>query len=137
MARIITLSIALFAFSLQSQGIAHESTAEKSVVYDDGVGAKIEFHLPCFGRQDGLLIHYSTFSIGAVKDEKILLNASLHGKRTEDGEFFFGSIIIPSSIVDSSEINLHGGPKNSTRGYSKKLKVSDFKKVTREKSWTP
>lgn len=75
-------------------------------------------------------------AIAVVKDDKFVLFTRLSGAKTKDGETFFGKIIIPSELVESAEIEMLGSPPNSSLGVRKKLKVSTFRKIIREKSWT-
>jgi len=110
--------------------------AYENVVHDDGTGAQISFYLPTQGKQHGQEVEYTTFRITVVKDNKFLLCADLAGTKTEDGKTFFGKIIIPSDLIGSAEILMLGSPRNSSLGIEMKLKVSTFKKITREKSWT-
>ncbi|MGD0089289.1 MAG: hypothetical protein ABSE73_05155 [Planctomycetota bacterium] len=112
--------------------------AEESVVHDDGTGAQISFYLPTHDKDklEGVEIEYTTFRIFVKKDDKILLLADLVGKKTDDGKYFFGEIIIPSDFIASAEILLCGGIPHTSRGMHNTLKVSDFKKVLRKKCWT-
>lgn len=118
--------------------IPDDSRVQKleNIVHDDGTGAQLSFSLPVHGKWNDMNVEYGTFRILVVKDDKFLLFADLVGAITNDGNFFFGRIIIPSHFVDSAEILLLGSPANSSLGVSKKLKVSHFERVARKKSWT-
>jgi hypothetical protein len=110
--------------------------ASENIVHDDGTAAQISFYLPTQDNQDGREIKYTKFRIVVVKDDRLYLFADLTGSKTEDGKVFFGKIIIPSGLIDSAEILMLGYPRNSSHGVKKKLKVSTFRKVTRDKSWS-
>ncbi len=112
------------------------ASANDNVVHDDGTGAQISFQLPTHGKQDGRYVEYTTFRIAVMRDDKFLLLADLAGRKTEDGKTFFGKIIVPSELIGSAEILMLGSPPNSSMGVARKLKVSTFKRVTREKSCT-
>lgn len=110
--------------------------AKESVIHDDGTGAKISFFLPTHSKWKGKDIEYTTFRISVKKNEAFLLFFDLPGKKTNDGQYFAGTIIIPSNFINFAEIILLGSPKNSSIGITKKLKVMDFKKIIQKKSWT-
>ena len=110
--------------------------AGENIVYDDGTGAQIEFCLPIHDKWQDRDIEYSIFNIIVSKNDKFLLLAPLLGSKTDDGKLFCGKIIIPSTLVPLAEISMSGGPLLSTLGVSKKMKVADFKKIMRKKSWT-
>ena len=109
--------------------------ASECVIYDDGIGAQITFNLPTRGEWNGKKVEYTTFRIFVAKGEKILLLSDLPGKYTDNGSYFSGKIIIPSEFIDSAEILLLGGPPNSSLGVENKLKVREFKRISRKKSW--
>lgn len=127
--KIIVSIIMLFLLSTYSW-------ADESIIYTDGIGAKIQFYLPTKEIINDSNIEFTTYRITAEKDGKILLLSDLSGTITENGKYFQGSIIIPQNILEYCEIILLGAPKNSSMGLHKKIKVSSFKKVEREKSWT-
>ena len=110
--------------------------ANENIVHDDGTGAQISFFLPTHDKRGSLEVEYTSYNIIVVKNGRFLLLEDLSGSKTEDGKAFFGKIIIPSEFIDSAEIGMWGSPRNSSLGIEKKLKVSTFKKILREKSWT-
>jgi len=110
--------------------------ANENIVHDDGTGAQISFFLPTHDKLESLEIEYTSFNIIVVKDGKFLLLEDLSGSKTEDGKAFCGKIIIPSDLIDSAEIGMRGSPRSASVGIQKRLKVSTFKRIRREKSWT-
>jgi len=95
--------------------------AGDNIVYDDGTGAQISFHLPVYGDHHGKKVEYTTFRIVVVKDGRFLLFADLTGAKTGGGKTFAGKIIIPSELVASAEIIMLGCPPNSSYAVQKKL----------------
>ena len=112
------------------------SFAEESIIYDDGTGAQISYYLPAQVIQDGRHVEYKNFNIHVVKDNKFLLLAILTGSITKSGKYFFGTVIIPSSFIDSAEIILLGSPPNSGLGVSKTIQLRTLRRIHRNKSWT-
>ncbi len=110
--------------------------AGESVIYDDGVGAKISFYLPIHEHHDGQRVEYTTFRLTVIRDGRILLMTDLAGARSEDGKSFSGNIIIPSEYLNAAEILMLGSRHNSTLGVQKRLAVSSFRITKRDKSWT-
>jgi len=108
----------------------------RNVVYTDGTGAMICYSLPTSDVADDEPVRFHTFRIAVVADGKFRLAVDLPGKMARDGERYSGTVIIPAEFVESAEILLVGSIGNSSRGETKKLKVRDFKQVTREKCWT-
>lgn len=109
--------------------------ADENIVHDDGTGAQISFYLPTDGKEGGEEVEYSTFRIMVVKDGKFLLFTDLAGSKSEDGNVFFGKIVIPSGLIGSAEFVMLGSPRNSSLGMERRLKVSTFKKDIRDKCW--
>jgi hypothetical protein len=110
--------------------------ANENIVHDDGTGAQISFFLPTHDKQGSLEVEYTSYNIIVVKNGRFLLLEDLSGSKTEDGKAFFGKIIIPSEFIDSAEIGMFGSPRSASIGIEKRLKVSTFKKILREKCWT-
>jgi len=110
--------------------------SNENVIHDDGAGAQISFYLPTHGKKIGHDVVFTTYRIIVTKDDKYLLFTDLNGVKTDDGKAFWGKIIIPSEMIGSAEILMLGSPSNSSLGVQKKLKVSEFKRIYREKSWT-
>ena len=128
------LSILFLAASFGASAL--EPAAHESVVHDDGTGAQISFCLATHGKWKEKDVEYTHFNISVAKGGKLLLLTRLSGQVTDDGQYFRGKIVIPSEFVALAEITLLGGVPNSSMGASEKVKVSDFKKIARKKSWT-
>jgi hypothetical protein len=110
----------------------------ENVVHDDGTGAQISFALPVNDKVDGKDVTFTTFRLVVRKAGKFLLFTDLPGKTNEDGKTFSGKIIIPSEMIGTAEILMLGSHPNpkSSRGVQKEIKVSTFKVIKRDKSWT-
>lgn len=126
--RLLLVAIMLFS--------AAPALSDENIIHDDGTGAQISFWLPTHGKKLDRKVVYTTYRIIVTKDDKYLLFTDLCGIKTDDGKTFFGKIIIPSEMIDSAEIVMLGFPANSSLGVHEKLKVSDFKRTYRNKSWT-
>lgn len=110
--------------------------ANETVVFDDGIGAKVDFRLPSRGTHLGRTVYFTTYRISASKDDRLVLLTDLPGRMTDDGKWFEGSIIIPSELVSSAEIIALGSFANSSMGLNQRLLVREFRRISRQKSWT-